>query len=319
MIARLKAFVLLLVSVWVVGCNSSTPSQQTPPPPAAPAEPKKQPPRTVEEVREAFIKAVDAKDYAAMVALADVPWLDTDRHLIRDRNDLPEAMKRVVAQMPRPSKLKVLTRPYETTAKGRKDFEAEYKLLDEVVGENGWHVYVDKERQWFQERSILIRVKDGQARVVGGPLKWNQIIPRNKIPEGVQKLLGKSDSFELYSLEPDSRIADPKKEAFHKYEVLGKIEVKSAENRKWLVDELRQGVDDNRGTAAGCFDPRHGIRMKAGADTVDLVICFECKSVSVYVNGKEEKEAGFLISGEPQDAFDTVLKAANVKLPKDDE
>ena len=67
--------------------------------------------------------------------------------------------------------------------------------------------------------------------------------------------------------------------------------------------------------AAACFIPRHGIRMTSGRDTVDLVICFECLSVNVYVNDKREK--GFLTTRDPQPTFDAVLKAAGVKLARE--
>jgi hypothetical protein len=105
---------------------------------------------------------------------------------------------------------------------------------------------------------------------------------------------------------------DPKKESFHGYAVLGKLDVKSAEDRKKLVDALRQGAEDNPGAVAACFNPRHGIRMKTADSTVDLVICFECLSVEVYI-GDKRAEKGFLTTGDPQEVFDAVLKAAGVK------
>jgi hypothetical protein len=65
---------------------------------------------------------------------------------------------------------------------------------------------------------------------------------------------------------------------------------------------------------AGCFIPRHGLRLKGGGKTVDLVICFQCLSAEVFVDGERQK--GFLTSGEPQTEFDATLKAAGVQLPK---
>ena len=44
------------------------------------------------------------------------------------------------------------------------------------------------------------------------------------------------------------------------------------------------------------------------------MICFQCLSVQVFVDDKQEK--GFLTTDEPQKAFDTMLKAAGIKLPK---
>jgi hypothetical protein len=96
--------------------------------------------------------------------------------------------------------------------------------------------------------------------------------------------------------------------------VLGKTEIEDEAKRKRLADALRLGAEDNFGMAANCFIPRHGIRLKGSGKAVDLVICFECLSVQVFVDDKQQK--GFLTSGEPQAVFDTMLKAAGVKLPK---
>jgi hypothetical protein len=54
--------------------------------------------------------------------------------------------------------------------------------------------------------------------------------------------------------------------------------------------------------------------LKGDGKTVDLVICFQCFSVQVFVDGKRQE--GFLTTGDPQEVFDSVLKAAGVKLPK---
>jgi hypothetical protein len=273
---------------------------------------------TPEEVRDAFLKAADAKDAATMAKLADVPWLDTNRELVRDRDALPKAIDRAAAQAVKPDERKVEALAYKTVRDKIED-AAERKLFDELLGDDGFVVFVANDGRLLSERVFLVRVKNGQAKVVGGPLKPNQFSPTNVIPDAVRKALDKSETFELYSLEPGTGIrnkeqADPKKEEFHGYEVLGKTVVKAAEDRKKLVEAFRLGVEDNGGTVAGCFIPRHGIRLKTGKDTIDLVICFQCMSVNVHINGKQEK--GFLVTSDPQPAFDAVLKAAGVKLPK---
>jgi hypothetical protein len=277
------------------------------------------PPAPVKEVLDAYLKAVAAKDLGAMAALADVPWLDRDRKVVRDRAGLREALKRVAAQLP-PDKgnRKVESHPYKKV-RGRVEDKAERKLLDELLNGDGWLVSVEEDGYPLSERIILVRVKGGKAAVVGGPLKQNQLTPRNRIPEAVDRLFDKAQTFELISLDPEPKTDKdgkvvPVKDGFHGWKVLGKTEVKEAAVRKRLSDALRLGAEDNFGMAAGCFIPRHGIRLKDGARTVDLVICFQCLSAQVFVNG--ERKEGFLTTGEPQKAFDAVLKAAGVKLPK---
>jgi hypothetical protein len=283
------------------------------------AEPKSEtPPAPVKEVVDKYLKAAEAKDAKAMTELAGTPWLDRDRKVVKDRDGLGKAVERVASQLPKTDeKRKVETFPYKKFRDQIKDKD-ERKLLDEVVGEDGWLVLVEDEGDLLSLRTVLVRVTDGKAAVVGGPLKENQITRRNVIPDEVERLFDKADGFELYSLNPDrqfdkdGKLVEPK-DGFHGWRVLGKTEVKVGDRKK-LVDALRLGAEDNFGLAAGCFIPRHGVRLTGGKKTVDLVICFQCLSVQVFEEGKATK--GFLMTHEPQPAFDALLKAAGVELPK---
>lgn len=269
------------------------------------------PPAAVKTVLDKYLKAVAAKDLKAMTALADVPWLDRDRHIVRDQTKLGQALQRVAAQLPKDQgKRKVEAFLYKKLRDRIKD-EAERKLFGEILGDDGWLISVEEEGYPLSERTILIRMKNDKAAVVGGPLKQNQITHQNRIPTVVERLLDKAETFEVYSLDPGQKMD---KEGFHGWKVLGKTEIKDEAKRKRLGDALRVAAEDNFGMVAACFIPRHGIRLKGGGKTVDLVICFQCLSVQVFVDDKQEK--GFLTTGEPQAAFDTILKAAGIKLPK---
>jgi hypothetical protein len=277
------------------------------------------PPAAVKEVLDRYLKAVAAKDLKTMTALAEVPWLDRDRQVVRDRTGLGKALERVATQLPKDQgQRKVETFPYQKMRDRIKD-EAERKLLDEVVGEDGWLALVEEDGYPLSMRTILIHVKGGKAAVVAGPLKQNQITQQNRIPEAVDRLFDKAETFELYSLDPERKFDKggkvvEVKDGFHGWQVLGKTLVKGEVERKRLADALRLGAEDNFGMAALCFIPRHGLRLKGGGKTVDLVICFECLQVQVYADN--EKPEGFLTTGEPQEVFDATLKAAGVKLPK---
>jgi len=283
-------------------------------------EPKPEPPPAiVKEILDKYLKAVAAKDRKAMTALAEVPWLDRDRRVVRDRKQLGKALELVASQLPKDrGQRKVESFRYEKLRDRIKD-ETERKVFDEVLGDDGWMISVEEDGYPLSERTILVRVKDGKATVVGGPLKQNQITPNNRIPEAVDRLLTKAELFELYSLDPERKKDKqgnlvPVKDGFHGWEVLGKTEVKGEAERKRLADALRLGAEDNFGMVAACFIPRHGIRLKGGGKTVDLVICFQCLSVQVFVDG--ERKEGFLTTGDPQEAFDAMLRSAGVKLPK---
>ena len=78
-----------------------------------------------------------------------------------------------------------------------------------------------------------------------------------------------------------------------------------------LVAALKKGVEENDGTVANCFNPRHGIRATHEGNTVELVICFECLSMQAYLGAER---SGALTTASPERTFDDVLRAAKVPL-----
>ena len=135
----------------------------------------------------------------------------------------------------------------------------------------------------------------------------------NRIPMDLQAILEKADSIELISLSP-SRLKEEPKDAFHGWKMLGKTTVNKAEDRKALVEAFVKGVAENKGMAARCFNPRHGIRAKHDGKTADFVICFECYQVHAYLDDGKAKY--FLISRSPTELFNKTLMNAKVELPE---
>jgi hypothetical protein len=129
------------------------------------------------------------------------------------------------------------------------------------------------------------------------------------IPKELLEVLESADEVQLYSLRPNS---DDSEQAFHDWKVLGHTALKDDQQRKEVVAAFKRGVEENDGTAAACFQPRHGIRAIQDSKVVDFVICFECRQVEVFVG--EKKDRGFLITPSPQALFDKVLAKAHVPL-----
>ena len=123
-----------------------------------------------------------------------------------------------------------------------------------------------------------------------------------------------AEQFELLSINPDRRAAKSSDD-FHGWAVLGRTKIVDLNARKTLVTAFKEGVEGNKERVAGCFNPRHGIRVTRGSKTVDFVICFECLHARVYVEGNSEKD--LLTTGSPEPAFDQVLKSANIPLARD--
>lgn len=102
-------------------------------------------------------------------------------------------------------------------------------------------------------------------------------------------------------------------ETFHDWVVLGKTDVDHLDDQKKLRKALESGIENNRGTVAGCFIPRHGIRAIKGTVITDYVICFECMQIQVH---KEGKISSVLTTAQPQPVFDAYLKKKNVPLAR---
>ena len=106
---------------------------------------------------------------------------------------------------------------------------------------------------------------------------------RNKLSLQAMSVLQSGDRLELLSLTPHEWTEDKLStvEYFHKYPVLGKIEIKDSTKREALLIELQTAME-NYGEQSKCFNPRHGIRAARGDEIVELVICFECGTIYFF-------------------------------------
>ncbi len=172
-------------------------------------------------------------------------------------------------------------------------------------------------------QAILGLLTTGAAFVAGCLL----LPESSKIPRPVMDALDGPDktapnqySFTLYSLEPapmgiPSPTPNPPTETFHGHTILGKAEITDAVTRRKLVAAFNHGVSDHDGSVAACFIPHHGIRVQKLKDTVDLVICFKCAQVKVYINNQESET--ILISESPRPLFNEMLDRAHIPISKD--
>jgi hypothetical protein len=135
------------------------------------------------------------------------------------------------------------------------------------------------------------------------------------LPPQTRQVLDNGPQFILYSLDPQSRGMKPAdlkgKPIFHQYIILGQTPLKNAQTRADVLSALYKGIRTNKGGAAKCFNPRHGIRAVQGNQTVDLVICFECRQIKIY-DGNGQHNAS--TESSPQPVFDRVLSQARVPL-----
>lgn len=160
---------------------------------------------------------------------------------------------------------------------------------------------------------------------------------KQEIPAPVKEVWDAAEGWTLYSLAPEQKIPAPdatrsktkakpvKKPAakpptkkrdveapFHGVVVLGKRELKKDEAIAVGLKEAMYASMEKGGKPARCFIPHHGVRAVAGDKTLDLVICFTCHYMDIYLNG-EKLGQRMVIDPAPFSAFDQAL--AEVQVP----
>jgi hypothetical protein len=99
---------------------------------------------------------------------------------------------------------------------------------------------------------------------------------------------GPIDSMTVYSLDgtfhPMSG-AKPPGETFHRYPVLGKVDIESPRDRAAILAAVKRGIAEYKGAENKCFWPRHGVRLSQRGRTIEYLICFECGELDEFVDG----------------------------------
>lgn len=176
----------------------------------------------------------------------------------------------------------------------------------------------------------------GAARANDDPPVSNPPAPtpekKQDVPALVKEIWDAAETWTLYSLAPEQKVPVPdaargkKKRAvkktvkkrdaeapFHGFVVLGKAALKKdAEGASGLKAAIYTAIEKS-GKPARCFIPHHGIRAVSGEKTLDLVICFTCSYLDIYV-GAERLGERLVIAKDPFAAFDKALETAKVPL-----
>jgi hypothetical protein len=136
----------------------------------------------------------------------------------------------------------------------------------------------------------------------------------NRIPENVQQVLENVSQLTLFSIDPNLAPLDAaEKQTFHRYGILGKLEVTSPDSRRQVLQALQKDISTWDGNYVMCFNPRHGIRATSGSISFDFLICYECARVELYSGNELTTTMGI---GGSQNYFDKLLHAANIPTAK---
>jgi len=314
MLLRFLVLFAIAISAAAVGCSADTPQNL--------------PDKAMNEstaITKQFIQAVKAQNLEAVLQVSSTPWFDPfEGRLITNRDDLKQYWQEkfhdlVPARIPDQS---FDAEPYSDfrAGKGQALLAEEYyrKAHDRVVAEfdkvmepSGWIVTIaaqDPREGMF----VLVRVQEGKLSVVGGPAGCAYLNLGSAIPKDVLGLLDQAGRIEVLSLDP-KRPDEKPIDDFHGYRVLGKTTIDDPATRRKLVVAFKQGVEENGGAVAGCFNPRHGIHVAQDGKTADFVICFECYSIALYESGTPS-DRQILTTGSHQPVFDDILEKAGVPL-----
>ena len=150
----------------------------------------------------------------------------------------------------------------------------------------------------------------------------NHLPAKIKLPGKLYTFLTNADEFVLFSLNPVPDFEHKSTNTFQNHIILGHIQIRRPATKASLVSALNKGIEDkgisNGGLPAplpGCFNPRHGIRVRKGDETIEFLICFECAQIQVSSN--KGQSWFFTTSKEPSPTFNRILKQNGVPLSKD--
>ena len=135
--------------------------------------------------------------------------------------------------------------------------------------------------------------------------------PSKSVPSMIEKILIDPVSVEVFSLDFKNSAGG---EFLYGHHVLGKTLVKDSRNSTRIAGFFKQAIERGSYTWA-CFEPRHALRVIRNGETLDVILCFECRNFHWYVNGESQGELP--IHPGLEVTLDYVLRRAGVPIEKD--
>jgi hypothetical protein len=111
--------------------------------------------------------------------------------------------------------------------------------------------------------------------------------PAGDLPRSIDQVLAAATELELFALDPWSEDAEQRTDVpiLHDFTVLGQRTVSAPEVHD-LRELVLQGIHEPPKLPFTCFEPRHGLRARAGGHVAELVICYECARMRTYLDGR---------------------------------
>ena len=134
------------------------------------------------------------------------------------------------------------------------------------------------------EPSVLIRWASPLLLLIG----CNQQ-PAESPRDRIRAILSDPGQLEILALDPYGIDYDLVTlglvEHLRGYEILHRAHIEDGELEAEIVRLVLLGIDQEVGERALCFNPRHGLRTEFGEASQEILICYECQLVLLYVDG----------------------------------
>lgn len=134
--------------------------------------------------------------------------------------------------------------------------------------------------------TVLLLFISSCANVVTESTALHEI---DELPPGAFEVISSATDFQIHALHPsphsaaaDGYATSPK---FHDFAIIASATVTAKRTRTAVMQSIFGGLETNNGQSAMCFNPRHAVHIEAGDREVDFVICYECLSMRIYVDG----------------------------------
>lgn len=129
------------------------------------------------------------------------------------------------------------------------------------------------------------------------------------------KLLEGATSIELVALDPlkASMRQSPPADVMRGFGVLGRATLSDAARCDELVRLIARGIAESDGSAAMCFNPRHGLRVRRDGRTLELLICYECLQMRAWSDAGST-QADVLTSASVEPAVSSLFEAAGLVI-----
>src|SRR5262249_29647323 len=122
----------------------------------------------------------------------------------------------------------------------------------------------------FLATVLSIHAGNASSSVTGG----------NELPAEVGHLLQSAEKATLYSLEPWEDPA-PTEDTLHGFKIIGRTDLDSGLAKR-VIATFKEAISSSRDPVAGCFDPRHALRVTSGAESYDLLLCYACGQLEIF-------------------------------------